>query len=126
MTRGGAVRAANLVIDCVDLDRMSEFWGALLGMEVTQREERWLDLESCGDGGPVLSLQRVPDEKAGKNRVHLDLEVPDLGWAAARARGLGASLASSMRTGGAFQVWRDPEGNEFCFVRAARQCGRGL
>lgn len=115
--------AANLVIDCVDLDRMSrmsEFWGALLGMEVTQREERWLDLEPCGDGGPVLSLQRVSEEKAGKNRVHLDLEVPDLGRAAARARGLGASLASSMRTGGVFQVWRDPEGNEFCFVRAAR------
>lgn len=114
------VRMANLVIDCADLDRMAEFWGALLGVRVTQREDRWLDLESSVDGGPVLSFQRVPEQKAGKNRLHLDLEVPDIAQAAARARGLGASLASSIRTGGGFQVWRDPEGNEFCFVRTTR------
>ncbi|MCQ0004672.1 hypothetical protein LUX73_08095 [Actinomadura madurae] len=51
----------------------------------------WLDLEPLGTGGPVLSFQRVPEGKKAKNRLHLDLDVPDVRAAGERAARLGAT-----------------------------------
>ncbi|WP_329519964.1 VOC family protein [Spirillospora sp. NBC_01491] len=110
-------KVTNVAVDCADRDVMAAFWGALLGMRVTYRDEDWLDLEPLGPGGPLLSFQLVPEPKAVKNRVHLDLEVPDIKAAGERAAGLGATPAGAPlgRPEAPFQVWRDPEGNEFCF-----------
>jgi catechol 2,3-dioxygenase-like lactoylglutathione lyase family enzyme len=114
-------KVSNVAIDCTDLDAMAEFWGRLLGMKVTGRDEDWIDLEPLGGGGPLLSFQLVPESKSGKNRVHLDLAVPDIHAAGERARELGAiphgePLGSNPER--PFQVWLDPQGNEFCFVTA--------
>ena len=114
-------KAAAVAVDCTDLDVMVGFWGALLDMEVTYRDETWLELEPLGEGGPVLSFQLVPEAKAGKNRVHLDLAVPDIREAGERARALGAvphgePMGSDPER--PFQVWLDPQGNEFCFTTA--------
>lgn len=110
------VRPASIVIDCGDLERMGLFWGALLGMRIADGDysEDWLELEPLGSDGPVLSFQRASEPKAGKNRLHLDLEVTDLHAAGEFARAIGATPASRVRDN--YQVWRDPEGNEFCFV----------
>ncbi|HEY8478405.1 MAG TPA: VOC family protein [Spirillospora sp.] len=110
-------KVTNIVIDCADLEAMAAFWGALLGMKTTEVSEDWLDLEPIGGNGPFLSFQRVPEGKAGKNRLHLDLTVPDIRAAGDRAAGLGATPASEPMGDPAapFRVWRDPEGNEFCF-----------
>jgi catechol-2,3-dioxygenase len=108
------VKVTNLAFDCADLDVMARFWGSLLDMKVTARDDGWLDLEPLGEGGPVLSFQKVPEGKTLKNRIHLDLHVPELATAATRAQALGASPASGPYA--SFQVWRDPEGNEFCFT----------
>lgn len=112
------MRAANLVMDCSDLERLAAFWGALLEMRVTSREDKWLDLEPIHQGVPKLSFQLVPEAKSGKNRLHLDLEVPDITAAGERAWQLGATPAGPAydSPGAGFRVWRDPEGNEFCFV----------
>ena len=117
------LRAAHLVVDVTDLDRAAAFWSALLGVRVAQREAEWLDLAPLGTGGPVLSFQLVPEPKAGKNRLHLDLAVPALAGGAVaagqRARELGATPASQLFDTGAtapWQVWRDPDGNEFCLT----------
>ena len=106
-----------LVCDCTDLDVMAAFWGALLGMRATSRDGDWLDLEPLAGAGPVLAFQLVPERKALKNRLHLDLDVPDIRAAGERAAGLGATPAGEPMgdPGSPFQVWRDPEGNEFCF-----------
>ncbi|SEG83584.1 Glyoxalase-like domain-containing protein [Thermomonospora echinospora] len=111
-------RVGNLAIDCADLGAMATFWGGLLGMKVTYRKDTWLDLEPLGAEGPVLSFQKVPEAKSGKNRLHLDLYVPDVDAAGARARELGGSPAGGRqdRPDMSFQIWRDPEGNEFCLV----------
>ncbi|MFI0368356.1 VOC family protein [Actinomadura sp. 1N219] len=110
-----------VVFDCADLDAMAAFWGGLLGMKTTSREDEWLDLEPLAGDGPVLAFQLVPETKKIKNRVHLDLDVPDIHAAGERARRLGATPAGepmgNPRT--PFQVWRDPEGNEFCFCTAS-------
>lgn len=125
MTNGPRLRAAHLVVDVTDLDRAAVFWSALLGLEVTGREAGYLDLGSLGAGGPVLSFQLVPEPKAVKNRVHLDLAVDAStgGVVAAgyRAHALGATPVSELRSAESapWQVWRDPDGNEFCLVTEA-------
>jgi catechol 2,3-dioxygenase-like lactoylglutathione lyase family enzyme len=114
-------KVSNVAIDCTDLDAMIAFWGALLGMRVTGRDDGWTDLETLGEGGPLLSFQLVPEGKRVKNRVHLDVEVPDIRAAGERARELGATVQGEPMgddPGKPFQVWLDPQGNEFCFVTA--------
>ncbi|MFI0485861.1 VOC family protein [Actinomadura sp. 9N215] len=114
-------KVTTVVFDCTDLDVMEAFWGALLGMKTTSREDEWLDLQPLAGDGPVLAFQLVPEGKTIKNRVHLDLDVPDVHAAGERARRLGATPAGEPmgdpRT--PFQVWHDPEGNEFCFCTAS-------
>ncbi|WP_067486009.1 VOC family protein [Actinomadura hibisca] len=110
-------KVTNLVFDCADLDAVTTFWSALLNMKITSLEGDWADLEPLGPGGPVLSFQLVPEGKRVKNRLHLDLAVPDIHEAGERARALGATPAGEPienYPGRAFRVWRDPEGNEFC------------
>nr|WP_319018843.1 VOC family protein [Microbispora sitophila] len=48
-----------------------------------------------------------------KNRIHLDLVTDDFAGAVARAAALGATPVGEMHEN-LWQVWRDPEGNEFC------------
>ncbi|TDD91021.1 VOC family protein [Actinomadura rubrisoli] len=109
-------KVTNLVFDCADLDAMAAFWGGLLGMKTTHRDDDWLDLEPLGEGGPTLSFQLVPERKTIKNRLHLDLDVPDIRVAGELAERLGATPATGPmgRPEAPFRVWRDPEGNEFC------------
>ncbi|WP_141309567.1 VOC family protein [Streptomyces spinoverrucosus] len=74
--------------------------------------------EQSGTGlGRRVLFQRVPESKAGKNRLHLDLH-PAEGRRASeveRLRGLGASVLREVKeAGGEWVVMADPEGNEFC------------
>ena len=114
------LRVAHLVIDVTDLDRAASFWAAFLGLDVVRREAEWVDLGTLGAGGPVLSFQLVPETKSGKNRLHLDIGVErstgGVVAASYRALALGASAASELFAAGTspWQVWRDPDGNEFC------------
>ena len=110
------ITAAHLVIDSNDLERVSAFWSGLLDLPVTGKEDDWIDLGALGAGGPVLCFQRVPEAKQLKNRLHLDLAVPDFDAATARAGSLGAAPYGVVHGEGSsrWQVWRDPEGNEFC------------
>ncbi len=115
-------RAAHLVVDVNDLDRAAGFWCALLELDVRDRTSDWVDLGPLGVGGPMLSFQLVPEAKAVKNRLHLDLAVnPAAGGvvgAGQRARALGATPVTELFSPdkAPWQVWRDPEGNEFCLV----------
>lgn len=119
------MRAAHLVFDVNDLDKAAAFWAALLDLAVTHRGADWVDLSALGGGGPVLSFQLVPEHKVVKNRLHIDIAVSaaDGGVAAAgrRAASLGAVPASPLHSAetNPWQVWRDPEGNEFCLVTEA-------
>lgn len=67
--------------------------------------------------GRRLLFQRVPEPKAGKNRLHLDLH-PGEGRREAEVERLKALGASELRQvkepAGEWVVMADPEGNEFC------------
>jgi predicted enzyme related to lactoylglutathione lyase len=70
-----------------------------------------------GRPGPKLLLQRVPEEKATKNRMHLDIETPDIDEVADQLEALGGRRMRSdvqMEHGSRWIVMADPEGNEFC------------
>jgi predicted enzyme related to lactoylglutathione lyase len=107
-----------LVIDTVDPSGIAPFWSALLGV----RERGWfgddyLMLEG-DDHTPGIAFQRVPEAKAVKNRLHVDVDVADMDEAVARVLQLGGSVASEPREldGYRWRVMADPEGNEFCVV----------
>jgi predicted enzyme related to lactoylglutathione lyase len=110
-----------IVIDCSDLDRSARFWSGALGYAAgaaTGGHYRSLTPQS-GPGIEVL-LQRVHDEKHGKNRLHLDLRTADLAAEVSRVLSLGASLLTSHpveEDGWRWHVLADPDGNEFCVLQ---------
>lgn len=61
--------------------------------------------------GPVLFFQEVPQKKACKNRLHLDIEADDRSSEVGRLVSLGATVHEEFDT---WTVLLDPEGNEFC------------
>jgi hypothetical protein len=87
---------------------------------------RWTDgyvsLRPSDQRAPDLLLQRVPEPKQGKNRLHLDLHPDDGPATVERLLALGASLVGEVQEefladhGTRFQVMADPEGNELCVV----------
>ena len=79
-----------LAIDTVDPNRLAPFWCGLLDVHVdtTIGDGEFLVLSPTEDGLTV-GFQRVPETKAGKNRVHLDLVVDDLDAATAEVEQLG-------------------------------------
>ena len=110
-----------LVLDCHDPEALAPFWADALGYVTLGGVENYVLLVPDGRPGPKLLLQRVPEDKAGKNRMHLDIEVPDIEAAAARLEQQGArrvSTASQAEHGSRWILMADPEGNEFCVLRA--------
>jgi len=122
--RDGASIRLEIGIDCADPGGLAPFWAAALGYETgdLDRAEVYLDLVPPRADLPVVYLQRVPEPKVVKNRVHLDLYTADLEGLVSRLVSLGAvavggSLSGS--EGGWWQVMADPEGNEFCVCQDA-------
>ena len=67
-----------VVLDCLQPERLAQFWADALGYRRAPSGGPYLVLVSDAQPGPELVLQRVPEPKAGKNRMHLDLRVPEL------------------------------------------------
>lgn len=111
-------RLEQIVVDSNEPAALVRFWAALLGGEPVDRAFGWSHVEA--PGFVRLAFQPVPEGKAGKNRLHLDIEVDDVAGAVAEAVRLGAvEVGAQVRDEqGTFQVMSDPEGNEFCFVHA--------
>ncbi len=67
--------------------------------------------------GRRLLFQDVPEDKSGKNRLHIDVHSEgDLEGLVARLEALGATRVREIDQGPAGHWWvmQDPEGNEFC------------
>ena len=70
------------------------------------------------EGGQMLTLQKVPEVKENKNRMHLDIAVPDVDVAMERIIGLGGSQVSLSEGPPRGFIGADPDGNEFCLGTA--------
>src|SRR4051812_23941391 len=106
-----------VTLDCLDTEGLADFWLAALSPLAYRRSfdaPPYLSLVS--EQGPPLLLQRVPEPKSTKNRMHLDLGVQDVDVEVDRLLGLGASTVATDLTehGYRWAVLADPEGNEFC------------
>lgn len=110
-------RVCNLIIDSHDLETNLAFWSAALGVD------NWgLDGPEDNQGvlkddiaGLHVELQRVPEPKAAKSRIHLDIETDDVAAEVIRLEALGARTVQEhqgVRTH--WWVMQDPCGNEFC------------
>ena len=135
--------AFQVCIDAHDPHATNRFWAAALGYDVEDHEpmivrmleagfatdddvcmvdghKAWRSAAACGDPdgrGPRVLVQLVPETKAAKNRVHLDLRVGEDRRAGEVERliALGARHLWDGQQGP--QRWvtlADPEGNEFC------------
>ena len=78
-----------LVLDCADPDTLADFWSAALGLERIGSAGNYVLLVSPSGALPKLFLQRVEEAKATKNRMHLDIETPDVDAEATRLESLG-------------------------------------
>lgn len=106
-----------VVIDANHLEDMTAFWQSLTGYDVDAKSGTSARLVDPSGAGPAILVQKVPELRTTKNRLHLDLSAPDLAAAVAEAQALGArQLRSFTRPGDEWVVLVDPEGNEFCVV----------
>jgi predicted enzyme related to lactoylglutathione lyase len=110
-----------VVLDCLDLDRSATFWCGVLGYRAEPASPgRYQQLLPPDGNGVELLLQRVPELKTTKNRLHLDLRVPDLEAETIRVEALGARRVTADPIEEYAWVWHvlaDPDGNEFCILR---------
>lgn len=116
-------RIAELVIDCVDPERLAQFWSEVLGYVELARDEYGIEIGPPGGFGghqPTIILSPSSDPRRGKLRLHIDVNPVDRDQDAELARllALGARPADVGQTGGeSWHVLADPEGNEFCLLR---------
>lgn len=106
-----------VTIDCSDPRALARFWSEATGYGVAaDHDGEFVLLEPAGKGaGPALGLQRVPEPKQGKNRVHMDFHTDDRDAEVERLIKLGASwVAEHSIPEFSWIVMRDPAGNEFC------------
>ena len=107
-------------IDCNDLEAMTRFWGELLDVEF-QVMEPFGFLAHAPDRKVTIWLQQVPEEKVGKNRIHLDFVAADMEAAVAKVESLGGAIGDRQQWHDF--VWTtcsDPEGNVFDIMQAQR------
>jgi predicted enzyme related to lactoylglutathione lyase len=118
-----------LSIQCIDIaaadpQALATFWASALGWRRTHDSQDEVALEppehSWEEGvAPDLLFLRADDPKVGNNRLHLDLRPGDQAAEVERLEALGATTADvGQRPDSTWVVMRDPEGNEFCVLRA--------
>jgi catechol 2,3-dioxygenase-like lactoylglutathione lyase family enzyme len=106
-------RVGSIVIDCDDIAAGTSFWSGALGAEVQAQDERYVSLGAAAGGLRVL-LQKVPERKTAKSRMHLDIETDDVAAEVRRLEELGARRVQ--QTDPHSWVMYDPCGNEFCVI----------
>jgi predicted enzyme related to lactoylglutathione lyase len=114
-----------VVLDCPDPAALADFYSELLGWPVVRDEPDWVTVRAEKDEGMRLSFQRAPGYKApiwpdpaSSMQFHLDVTVPDLDVAEARAQALGAVKMTHQPEPDDFRVYADPVGHIFCLCAA--------
>jgi len=123
------VHIRNITFDCADPYALAGFWRQVTGYGEDPDNPNAPDdpeaLLVASDGGPGLLFVPVPERKAVKNRVHLDVVPTDRtrDEETARLLTIGATLVADHRRadGTGWVTLADPEGNEFCVERSAAE-----
>jgi catechol 2,3-dioxygenase-like lactoylglutathione lyase family enzyme len=112
------LRIGSVVIDCNDFERMFAFWReALRYVPRDDPEDDWVVLQDPKGNNLNVSLQRVPEPRIGKNRLHLDLYTDRQDAEVERLLSLGATRhPRAAEPDEDFVILEDPEGNLFCVI----------
>ena len=106
------IRIGSTVVNCADIETMTRFWVAALGLTPSST--------TPGDDFRVLRGRRVPlslqladTPVTARDQMHLDLYADDPDAQVARLVGLGATFVRE-NVSDEYVVLADPEGNQFC------------
>jgi hypothetical protein len=140
-----------VTVDCTDPHAMADWWAETLGWQVQPQDEAFIrqmisaghaaDTDTRRHNGalvwkqgagichpegtqraPRVLFQLVPEAKAVKNRLHLDVRIgaDDVEGAVAGLTARGARVLHRGQQGPfTWVTLADPEGNEFCVSRSA-------
>jgi catechol 2,3-dioxygenase-like lactoylglutathione lyase family enzyme len=132
---GMTAYVSHTTFDCRNAYELSEWWKQVLGYVDVDGDPNLPGHEECmildPDSGHRLLFIEVPEAKEVKNRIHLDLCAREgtRDDELARLLSLGAAEVDDLRgkdgPGTGWVVLADPEGNEFCIVRAPAERGDG-
>ncbi len=122
-------RLTEVVIDCHEPRLLAAFWCQALGYQIVDERtdlveiaawEPTVDAVRANPAPPTLVFVRVPEDKAVKNRLHLDISPVDQGQdeEVDRLLALGARHVDIGQGEQHWVVLADPEGNEFCVLRS--------
>jgi|SRR5450756_1354633 len=116
----------NVTFDCADPRAMARFWAQVIGWPLSEEPVPGYEDAVVGvsaEGRPKLYFVPVPEGKAVKNRLHLDVVPADRSQdeEIARLTGLGATVVSDQRPEFGWVILADPEGNEFCVELSAAE-----
>ena len=113
------VRAIGVTVDSNDPVRTADFWQAAIGFRRREGDgDPYITLSDSEVGRPLnhLTVQRVPEGKAAKHRLHLDLFVKDDEATIARLLELGATVLVPAEGAGHMgmtaTVMADPDGKQ--------------
>ncbi|MEU4394552.1 VOC family protein [Kribbella sp. NPDC023855] len=109
-----SITLEHVVFDCTNAAELAGFWAGVLKSEVDAGGNEFFATVNKGGDGTVLMFIQVPEQRVGKNRLHVDLATRD--WAAEvdRVVGLGAKRVGEYDEYGTHWITlADPEGNVF-------------
>jgi len=123
------VKIHNVTVDAGNAYAQSVWWTQVVGWQPDPNDPNEPEHTHCWigpqPGQPGLLFISVPENKAGKNRIHFDVQPTDRtrDEEVERLIGIGASVVDDQRLpdGRGWVVMADPEGNEFCVERSAAE-----
>ena len=110
-----------VVVDSADPAEIAKFWAAALDYQVVFSAPDEVVIAKDGNSFPGLIFVPVPEGKTSKNRLHIDLNPDNQEAEVERLTGLGARRIDIGQGDVTWVVMADPEGNEFCVLRAREQ-----
>jgi glyoxalase superfamily protein len=125
-------RLVALCLDANDPPRLARFWAEALRWQIEEDSDGLIGLVPTDGTRFRIDVLPVPEKKAGKNRIHLDLtstSLADQNETVERLVELGARhIDIGQRPDEPHVVLADPEGNEFCVIEPDNSflagCGR--
>jgi catechol 2,3-dioxygenase-like lactoylglutathione lyase family enzyme len=113
------IRIGSTVVNCADLEAMTEFWSRALDLTPNHRDPD--DTFRVLRGKRTnLSLQVADTPVTGRDQMHLDLYSDDPEAQVERLLALGARFVRKTdEPDDQYVVLLDPEGNEFCVCTVA-------
>lgn len=123
------LRIENVSIDSTSPAETAQFWAEVLDWRIVEDDDDEVALQPPVDSPlfgkvPDILFLRVPEDKAVKNRLHLDLRPDDQAAEVARLEELGATRVDIGQGEVTWVVMADPEGNEFCVLRTLTEAER--